>query len=356
MFLKYFKYLSAHLVPAVVVFSLHMGGYFTFTALVVLFGILPFIELFSSGDPTNMEKVEEEIAKEDRIYDYLVYLLFPLQFLVMLFFLYRVSNPFLQLHEIIGMITAYGMACGLAMNTAHELGHRNSEIEQLMSKMILLSTLYMHFFIEHNRGHHMNVATEEDPGSSRYGESIYAFYWRSITSGWMSAWSLERDRLQKSNQAFWSIKNEMLMFQIVQLMFVLLIGATLGLHVMFYFIMAAFIGILMLEAVNYIEHYGLRRNKNGRRYERTLPIHSWNSNHPLGRMVLLELSRHSDHHFISNRKFQLLRHFDESPQMPTGYPGMMMLALVPPLWFKVMHKQIDNYQELFNAHSGMQGA
>jgi alkane 1-monooxygenase len=247
------------------------------------------------------------------------------------------------------MITAYGMACGLAMNTAHELGHRNGAIEQLMSKFILLTTFYMHFFIEHNRGHHMNVATDEDPGSSRYGENIYSFYFRAIGHGWASAWSLERGRLHKSGQSLWSIQNEMLVFTAAQLSLLVAILTLFGIHIMLYYLAAAFIGILMLETVNYIEHYGLRRKKNGRRYERTLPIHSWNSNHPLGRMVLLELSRHSDHHFISNRKFQLLRHFDESPQMPTGYPGMMLLALVPPLWFKVMHKQIDNYQALFKA-------
>lgn len=346
---KYFKYFCAHLVPAVVAFSLYMGGYYTFSALVLLFGILPFIELFTTGKKTNMDRVEEEIAKEDRVYDYVLYLLFPLQFAVLFYFLYRVSGTNLHTYEIVGMITAYGMACGLAINTAHELGHRNSKLEQLMSKLILLSSLYMHFFIEHNRGHHLNVATEEDPASSRYGENIYSFYFRSITTGWMSAWSLEQDRLRRADLSNWSIHNEMLIYTAAQFLLLLSIALTLGVYVMLYFLAAAFIGILMLETVNYIEHYGLRRKKKGRRYERTLPIHSWNSNHPLGRMVLLELSRHSDHHFIANRKFQLLRHFDESPQMPTGYPGMMLLALVPPLWFKVMHKQIDNYQALFTA-------
>lgn len=347
--LKYFKYLGAHMVPALVVFSIYMGGYFTFTALIVLFGVLPFIEWFTSGDTTNMTKLEEEIAKEDIVYDILLYLLFPLQYFTLGYFLYSVSAIDLHMYEIIGMITAYGMACGLTINNAHELGHRNSNTEQLMSKLLLMTSLYMHFFIEHNRGHHLHVATEEDPASSRYGESIYAFYWRSIRGSWLSAWSLENTRLQKMGQSKFSIRNEMLIYQFAQLTLLILIATLFGINVMLYFIAAAFIGILMLETVNYIEHYGLRRKKKGKRYERTLPIHSWNSNHPLGRMILLELSRHSDHHFIANRKFQLLRHFEESPQMPTGYPGMMLLALVPPLWFQVMHKQIDSYHELFEA-------
>ena len=349
MHIKYFKYFGAHLVPALAIFSMYMGGYYSFSALIFLFGFLPFVELFTKGTEANMNQIEEEMAKEDPVYDLLLYLLIPLQFIVLFYFLYSISDTGLQTYEIVGMITAYGMACGLAMNTAHELGHRPGAVEQFMSKAILWTTFYMHFFIEHNRGHHMNVATEEDPGSSRYGENIYAFYGRSLTQSWVSAWSLERSRLHKAGQSHWSVENEMLIYTAAQLCLLLGIFLVCGLQVMLYYLAAAFIGILMLETVNYIEHYGLRRKKKGRRYERTLPIHSWNSNHPLGRMVMLELSRHSDHHFISNRKFQLLRHFDESPQMPTGYPGMMLLALVPPLWFKVMHQQIDNYQALFRA-------
>jgi alkane 1-monooxygenase len=200
----------------------------------------------------------------------------------------------------------------------------------------------MHFFIEHNRGHHKNVSTDEDPASSRYGETVYSFYFRTISGSWLSAWHLEAERLKKANQGFWTWHNEMLRFQIIQIAFVAAIYAVFGTQTMLFFLASAAIGCLLLETVNYIEHYGLRRQKNGNRYERTLPIHSWNSNHPIGRLVLLELSRHSDHHYIANRKYQLLRHFDDSPQMPTGYPGMMLLALCPPLWFRVMHKKIKN--------------
>jgi alkane 1-monooxygenase len=126
---------------------------------------------------------------------------------------------------------------------------------------------------------------------------------------------------------------------------IVLIGLVFGLTTLLFFIVGAFIGILLLETVNYIEHYGLRRKMKGNSYERTMPIHSWNSNHPLGRLILLELSRHSDHHYMASRKYQILRHFDESPQMPTGYPGMLLLSLVPPLWFKVMHKRIEQYKQ-----------
>lgn len=341
--LKYLKYLSAYLIPIIALLSIYWGGYYSYSAVILLFVVLPTIELFTNGDTSNLSEVEEEIAGADRFYDYLLYFLVPFQFMILAYFLYRVGDPTLAWHETIGMITAYGIACGLSINNAHELGHRNSKMEQLMSKAALMTTLYMHFFIEHNRGHHLHVATEEDPASSRYGENIYAFYVRSISESWLSAWDLEKKRLKSLNKTAWNMENEMLQFQLIQLSLVILIGIFFGVNVMICFIIGATIGFMMLETVNYIEHYGLSRKKkaNGKRYERTMPMHSWNSNHPLGRMVMLELSRHSDHHFIANRKYQLLRHFDDSPQMPAGYPGMMLLALVPPLWFKVMHKRID---------------
>ena len=137
----------------------------------------------------------------------------------------------------------------------------------------------------------------------------------------------------------------MIRFQVIQLILIISIAIVVGIEIMGLFMIGALIGILTLETVNYIEHYGLSRQKSGNNYERTKPIHSWNSNHPIGRLLLLELSRHSDHHYMANRKYQVLRDFQESPQMPTGYPGMMLLALFPPAWFKVMNKRINEFQE-----------
>ncbi len=340
---RHIKYLSAYLVPLVVIFSIFKGGYFSFTAVIFLFGFIPLIELFTSVNDKNLGSIEDEMAKEDKWFDYLLYGLAPFQFLVLIYFLFRISGSSLALHETIGMISAYGMACGLSINNAHELGHRNSKFEKILSKSLLMTSLYMHFFIEHNRGHHLHVATEEDPASSRLGENIYAFFIRSITGSYLSAWSIENKQLRREGKKVWSLQNEMMVYHIIQCALLLTIAFYFGYQVLFCFITGAFIGILMLEAVNYIEHYGLSRKKTGKRYERALPIHSWNSNHPVGRMILLELSRHSDHHFMANRKYQLLRHFEESPQMPTGYPGMMLLALFPPLWFRVMHRRIAHY-------------
>jgi alkane 1-monooxygenase len=220
-----------------------------------------------------------------------------------------------------------------------------------MSKMLLLTTLYMHFFIEHNRGHHKNVSTDEDPASSRLGEIVYFFYFRSIYGSFISAWKLESERLKRLKFSFWSFKNEMIVYQFLQASLILVIFYFFGMETTLFFLISATIGILLLETVNYIEHYGLRRKKKEKGYERTLPIHSWNSNHPVGRMVLLELSRHSDHHYIASRKYQILRHFNESPQMPTGYPGMLILSLFPPLWFKVMNPRIEKYRKSLEGNS-----
>lgn len=343
---RFLKYASVYISIAVILLALLYGGYWVFIGVLYVFGIIPLIELFFTGSPENLSKAEEEIAKSDWKYDALVYSVVPLQYAIMFFFLNRVSDESLRWWEILGMISAFGISCGvLGINAAHELGHRSTWYEQLMSKMLLLTTLYMHFFIEHNRGHHKNVSTDEDPASARYGETVYAFFIRSVRDSWLSAWRLQMEQLRKESKGFWSLSNEMLIYQFLQIGLVLAIGLVWGWKVMLYFIAAATMGFLLLEIVNYIEHYGLRRKKvDGAYYEKVQPIHSWNSNHPIGRIMLFELTRHSDHHYMASRKYQTLRHFDQSPQMPTGYPGMMLLSLIPPLWFKVMHRQIEKYK------------
>lgn len=342
---KWLKYLAVYSVPFAVIASLYLGGVYSYIAIVYAFGLIPFLELFTQGSVKNMDETQEELALEDRFYDFLLYGLVPTQYFILGYFLFRISGGDLATLELVGMTLAYGVSCGVSINNAHELGHRSTKFEQFLSKALLLTSLYMHFFIEHNRGHHRNVATHDDPASSRYGEPIYAFYFRTIIQGWRSAWKLERQRLEKVKGSFWSVKNEMLRFQLLQLALIAVIGFFFGIQIMLLFVMGAAVGFMQLETVNYIEHYGLQRKMKGDRYERTLPIHSWNSNHPLGRLVLLELSRHSDHHYMASRPYQVLRHFDESPQMPTGYPGMMLMALIPPLWFKVMHQRIATYKQ-----------
>jgi alkane 1-monooxygenase len=343
---KKIKYLLVFVSPAIICLSMYIGGIYVFLAPLYVFFMIPIMEFFIAGSNKNLDKMEEEIVKNDPYYDYLLYSLVPLQVLLLIYFLFRIDNALMPAWEKIGMMIAFSLSCAsLGINGAHELGHRSTWYEQLFSKILLASTQYLHFFIEHNRGHHKNVSTENDPASSRYGETLYAFYVRSVKDSWFSAWKLEGDRLKKANISFWSVHNEMLLYQLIQAAILLTIAIVFSWQVMLWYLGASVMGFLFLETVNYIEHYGLQRKKvDGAYYEKTMPIHSWNSNHTLGRILLLELTRHSDHHYMANRKYQVLRHFDASPQMPAGYPAMMLLAFVPPLWFKIMHRQIAKYK------------
>jgi alkane 1-monooxygenase len=270
-----------------------------------------------------------------------------LQYVALYVFLNSVQQNNNNVWETMGKVFVMGLLCGtFGINVAHELGHRTDKREQFLAKLLLLTSLYMHFYIEHNKGHHRRVSTPEDPASARYGESVYAFYFRSVVLSYLSAWHIAGKDMKKKGMPFLHWKNEMLQFQLIQAAFVIIITVSFGWKACLLFIAAAFIGALLLETVNYIEHYGLeRKRKENGQYERTLPVHSWNSNHVLGRIVLFELSRHSDHHYMASRKYQVLRHHDDAPQMPTGYPGMMVLSLITPAWYAVMNPLVKKIRE-----------
>ena len=338
---RFIKYFLALTVPFLAYFSFNGTGIITYAPMIEAFLVIPLLELFFKPNSNNLNEAEEEMAKEDKSYDIVLYLLVPIIFFLLWEFLLSMREN-ISLFDKIGRILSMGLICGgFGINVAHELGHRNNKFEQFLSKTLLLSSLYMHFFIEHNRGHHKRVSTMEDPSSARYGENIFSFWLRSVFSGYVSAWNIEFKRLKRINKYKFSIQNEMLRFQIIQLFFVFIIYSLFGFNITFYYLCSATMGFLLLETVNYIEHYGLQRkiNPNGK-YERVQPYHSWNSNHPIGRIMLFELSRHSDHHYNSYRKYQVLKNHNNSPEMPTGYPGMMILSLIPPLWFFVMNKRI----------------
>jgi alkane 1-monooxygenase len=335
------KYLQALILPILAWVSFHSKGWITFLPMIEAFVLIPLLELAFKPDPSNLEKTEEKLRKEDPIYDWQLYIMVPVQLFLLATFLDTMQESGLALVDKIGRISGMGLMCGvIGINIAHELGHRRKWEEQLMAKVLLLTSLYMHFFIEHNRGHHKNVSTKEDPSSARYGEPLFFFWLRSVVGTYRSAWKIEAQRLKKERKPVFSVHNEMLRFQVIQVSLLVIIGTFYGLEILGYFVLAATMGFLLLETVNYIEHYGLERQKKGDTYERVMPHHSWNSDHVVGRLVLFELSRHSDHHYIASRPYQILRHIDDSPQMPTGYPGMMMLSLIPPLWFSIMNPKI----------------
>ncbi|MCB9032383.1 MAG: alkane 1-monooxygenase [Chitinophagales bacterium] len=336
--------------PAILVVSLNANGWWTFFAVAFGFVFIPAVELFLPGNEDNLSLEEEKEERNNKLYDYLIYFTVIVQFVGLFYFLYRVGYTDYTTLELIGMTWSMSIGCGvIGINVAHELGHRSKKYEQNMSKALLLTSLYMHFFIEHNRGHHKNIATRFDPATSRKNEVIYSFFIRSVVGGWLSAWKLEAHRLKKSNQVVISIHNEMLVFQMIQVLFCTMIAIVFGWKAMLAFIGAAVLGFLLLETVNYIEHYGLLRKEISEgRFEKVKPHHSWNTNRTLGRLFLFELTRHSDHHYNASRKYQILRHFDNAPQMPNGYPAMMICALFPPLWFYIMNPIVDQHNNNIN--------
>ncbi|MBL7776215.1 MAG: alkane 1-monooxygenase [Saprospiraceae bacterium] len=338
------KYLIAYLLPLSALLALLERGEWAWATVVLSFGIIPTLEFWLPQSTENVPPEQEASRSARRFFDALLALNLPLLFGIVGWYLYTVQSVPLKWAEYLGLTLSAGIVVGaVGINVAHELGHRASWLEQLLAKWMLLPALYQHFFIEHNRGHHKNVATELDPASARLGEPVYRFWLRSIGGSWHNAWRLERERL--AGRPFWSLQNEMLRFQLGQAAWLLAIVLLLGWKALAGALVIALIGILLLETINYIEHYGLRRRllPSGRP-EPVRPAHSWNSNHELGRIFLYELTRHSDHHYKSTRKYQVLRHMDESPQLPFGYPASLLLALAPPLWFRVMHPLIDGME------------
>lgn len=345
--MRAFKYLFIWTGVAAGVLSLLGPGLWSYSLPIYAFVLVPLLELTLRPDAHNLGAVEEELAKADRWYDLQLYLIVPVQVGLMALLVWRLSNGVpLTAAEWLGKVWSAGIGCGvMGINVAHELGHRSTWYEQAMAKVLLLTSLYMHFFIEHNRGHHKHVSTPEDPASARRGQDLYSFAARSVWGSYWSAWRLENRRLRKLGRSPWSLRNEMVVYQFLQAGVVAGVGLWRGWEAMLGFVVAAVLGFLLLEAVNYIEHYGLQRKRSASGvYEPVSHVHSWNSDHVIGRLLLFELSRHSDHHYRAARKYQTLRHFDGSPQMPTGYPGMLVLATVPPLWFWVMHRQIARFE------------
>jgi len=253
-----------------------------------------------------------------------------------------VSISPLETYEIIGLIVSIGIVLGVnGINVGHELGHRQTTNERFIGKALLLPSFYMHFYIEHNYGHHLHAATPEDPATARFNQSVYSFWFTSTVRQYFSAWKIQIKLLKNINLSFISLKNDMLWFTIFQLAYLLGVFSLFGIKTFVFAVATGVVGFILLETVNYIEHYGLLRQqtKSGR-YERVKEVHSWNSNHIVGRIVLYELTRHSDHHYKSSKKYQVLDCHEESPQMPFGYPTSMVLAMLPPLWFKIMNKRI----------------
>jgi len=342
--MKDLNYLLGYLLPASVILGFILGGYVSFLTPIVAFVLVPVLELIL---PLRTSNLNEEMALKrgaKNSYDLLLYINVPLMFGMIGYFLWNLSINAFSSCEIIGFTLSVGIAQGSnGINVAHELGHRKKSWERGLGKLLLLPSLYQHFYIDHNYGHHVDVGTEGDATTAKLNQSVYGFWIQAVTGEYLNAWRIQISLLKREGKAIFSIKNDMLIYQFCMLTYLLSIQYFFGYRPLLAAVAIAIISFLLLETINYIEHYGLRRLKtDSGRYERVREVHSWNSNHIMGRMMLYELTRHSDHHHRAHKKYQLLDYWESSPQLPFGYPTSMVLSLIPPLWFSIMNPRIPS--------------
>jgi alkane 1-monooxygenase len=321
-------------------------GAFWFLGPVLVFGFFPILDVVVGVDSSNPPDSVLKWLEQDRYYRWCTYVFIPVQYAGLVFACWQWGSGDLSPVGNLGLMATMGVVGGIAINTAHELGHKRDDLERWLGRVALAQTGYGHFFIEHNRGHHVRVATPEDAASSRLGESFWAFLPRTVAGSLRSAWGIEAARLDRLGKSHLSIHNDILSAWAMTVALFAALAVAFGPIVLPYLVGQAIIGFSLLEVVNYLEHYGLlRQRKEDGRYERCRPEHSWNSNNVASNVLLYHLQRHSDHHANPTRRYQALRHVEEAPQLPTGYAGMIVLAWFPPLWRRVMDPRLLAHYE-----------
>ena len=342
--MKDLKYLAAYTIPIATAISIFSNGIFTYTAVFYAFFVIPSIEMLVGKDEKNLSTEEKKEKKYLKLFDIMLYMNVPIVYGLLFtalnnFYLFEYTT-----FETIGLFFSTGILLATnAINVGHELGHRKTFYERFLSKTLFLPCLYMHFYIEHNFGHHLKVGTPDDGATAKYNQNVYSFWITSVTKQYIDAWKKQMELLKRNGNSFISIKNDMMWYVLIQSAYLFTIYSVFSTKGLIFATAVGVISFLFLETINYIEHYGLKRKMlPSGRYERVREIHSWNSNHSIGRIVLYELTRHSDHHYKSSKKYQLLDYFDESPELPYGYPSSIILSLFPPIWFRIMNPLVPS--------------
>lgn len=353
---KKLGFFTAFIIPALVITGFYADGYWNYLAIVFSFILIPLIDQQMGIDTSNVPDSEVKIISEEFYYRFVTYIWTYVQIAFIFWGAYAVTSGRINTTlEWIGFIVSFSLVTGgIGITVAHELGHKKSALERAYGKILLMTVSYMHFYIEHNRGHHVAVATPDDPATARKNESFYAFWYRSVFHGYAHAWKLEKESMLRKNYSVFSVHNEMIRFAVLPILFC--VGLTLlfsAIHqrivweVPLFFFSQSFLAFSLLELVNYVEHYGIMRKEIAPgKYERVNPLHSWNASHLLSNFFLFQLQRHSDHHAFAHKRYQVLNHYAESPQLPFGYPTMIILAMVPPLWFAMMNKRLEHWQHV----------
>jgi alkane 1-monooxygenase len=351
--LKKIGFFTAFIIPALVITGFYLGGWWNYLAIFFSFILIPFIDQLSGIDTSNVPESEVKIKEEEFYYRFVTYVWTYVQVAFVLWGCYVVSTESINtLTEWIGFVISSSLVTGgIGITVAHELGHKKSSLERFYSKLLLMTVCYMHFYIEHNRGHHVLVATPEDPATARKNENFYSFWVRSVFGGYAHAWRLENESLKRKGLSAFQWSNSMIWFTVLPVLFCATVTFVFSYSteviywaIPIFFFSQSILAFTLLELVNYVEHYGiLRKEITPGKYERVNPIHSWNASHLISNFFLFQLQRHSDHHANAIKRYQVLNHYDESPQLPFGYPTMILMAAVPPLWFGIMNKRLEKW-------------
>lgn len=304
-------------------------------------------DYLAGEDHRNYPAAMEKHVGELRFYRVLNYLAFVGVIVLVIYSMYLFTRPDTTMFEQIGVLLSCSIGtAALGIIRAHELIHRPSRFDRGLGGILLAFLWYGTFKVEHVRGHHKSVATDDDPSSARRGQNVYGFICKAVVMNFIKAFHLESTRLRQRGHSTLSIHNEALLLTALSILFTFGMWMWAGTAGAKFFVLQGIVAILLLEVINYVQHYGLRRTRlDSCVYEKPNYTHSWNSSARINNFAFVNLLRHSDHHVNQARPYQLLRDIPEAPQLPMGYTGAIILAAMPPLWFRVIHPILDQYED-----------
>ncbi len=349
-----YGYLLVFAIPLSIVLSYYSNSVYSFYALpFLMFIALPILDPVLGLDNSNFDKSISQEIKDEKYYRFILYAWVIAQTSVMCWLVYIFITKPIDLHLLsLLLINTMIMNGGVGITIAHELGHKTKKLEKFLAKFLLVQVGYGYFYVEHNRGHHVHVATPKDPATARKNQSYYAFWKQAVIGGFLSSIKIENERLKqrKIKSTLWT--NETYRLSIISILLFFCINliayyfnSQVNYYLFAFLLLQAFLSFSLLEAVDYIEHYGIQRKElSPGVYEKVNPNHSWNANFIYSNYFLFQLQRHADHHMYATKNYQLLDAYEESPQLPNGYPAMVLLTLVPPLWFRIMNERLEKWK------------
>lgn len=350
-----FGYLLVFTIPISFLLSFYSGNiYMMYSLPFMMFIVMPIIDPLFGVDNQNYDSEKEKQLKDESFYKVVLYAWAIVQTLMMLWIVYLFASREISVEYIIPMvINTMIMNGGVGIVVAHELGHKNNKLDKYLAKLLLIQVFYGHYTVKHNRGHHVHVGTPLDTATSRLNQSYYSFWKQSVLKGFSSAIAIEDEYLKTkklkktlfNHEVYYSVFFSFL-FLILTTILVFVFNEQMIVSFIAFFIAQTFLSFSLLESVDYIEHYGIIRNlKEDHSYEKTNATHSWNANFILSNYFLFQLQRHSDHHLYATKNYQILKQYNESPQLPNGYPAMVLLTLLPPIWFRIMNKRLTTWKK-----------